>query len=248
MNNIKITVLVVVLVSLFTGCGPKFETLGELKLKEHNYKAKESAKDVAFAVAKPEFVIKTKMSRLLSNGLASRLEHNANVISCHLTSELSKLILGKGITITDTFNSRNDMTFTQKRETSALYYPEITIKLNEQSMTLYDERMPLSTQGDLIVSAQVKIVMLEPLSGEKIWVKSLPINNSSIAVKYPNSIFKSSSPSQVQDTVVSVAKAIDTLLVKINDEIIKSTSKYITIEEFRFLNSDIRKLKNIKRY
>lgn len=248
MKKLKYILSIVGVISLLTGCGPKFERLNDLDLKINNYEAVESVKDISFAIAQPEFIVETKLSPSVTRALSKRLEYDANVISCHLTSELTKLVIGKGITVSDTFENRNAMTFTQKRDTSALFYPRVIITLIEESMTNYEGSIPLSSNGDIKIKAKVEIVMTEPLSGERIWVKTIPINGNSVGVNYSGYLISSSSPTQVQDKIKSVAMGIDKLLTNIDHKILDAATKYITIEEFRFLNDDIKKLKDIKRY
>jgi len=238
----------IVMLSLLTGCGTSFVSVSPLELKKVNYPVTDTNKDLAFAIAKPQFVIKTKISTDLSRGLDTRLQYDVNEIACHLTGEIQKMLVSRGIDVTETFESKNDMTFTQKRETTALLYPVITIELQQHTNSRVAGRVVENTSGEIQVKATTKLVMLEPLSGEKIWIKNISNKKQSVTINYPGYLRQNSSPFQVQDTIVQVAKNIDNLLMKIDNEILKNVDKFVTKEEFVFLNDDIKKLKNIKRY
>ena len=246
--NKKSILVSLVAVGLLTGCGPKFQKINDLDLKKTKYETISADKDVSFGIANPVFIINSKLSQNINNAISTRLEYNASNIACHLTSELNNLVISKGISVSNNFKGRDQMTFTQKRETSALFYPEITIDMLESSITQYEAQLPRFTNGAIIIKAKVDIVMLEPLSGEKIWIKSIPVKSYSVSVNYEGLLQRSPNPTIVEDKVFQTAIAIDKLLIDIDSEIINSANKYIDIEEFRFLNDDIKKLKNIKRY
>jgi hypothetical protein len=234
---------------LLTGCGPSFVSLDPLDLKKNNYPKTNNNKDVAFAIARPQLIVKTKISTDLNRGLSGRLQYDVNEIACHLTSEIQKMLVARGIDITDTFDNKADMTFTQKRETTALLYPVIVLELQQHSSTeVADGRVVQRTTGEIKVKATTTLVMLEPLSGEKIWIKHVSDKKMSIRIDYPGLLHNNTSPFQVQESVAQVAQDIDKLLIKVDNEILSKVNKFVTKEEFTFLNDDIKKLKNIKRY
>jgi len=233
---------------LLSGCGPSYVSVKPLDLPSKNYPVTDTDKSIAFAIIKPQLVVKTKISSDLSRGLDARLQHDVNQIACHLTKEMQKMLVARGIDVTQTFDSRDDMTFTQKRETTALLYPQITIELEQHTNTLLNGRMPENTEGEIQIKATTSLVMYEPLSGEKVWVKHLSTKKESVRIDYPGYLQNNASPFQVEERVANVAKSIDNLLVEIDKEILKSVDKFVTKEEFVFLNDDIKKLKNIKRY
>jgi hypothetical protein len=248
MKKTKILATALLATALLTGCTSSFVSIDPLNLERVDYPTTDNTKDVAFAISKPQILFKTKISPDLTRGLGSRIQYDANAIACHLTSEINKMLVARGINITDTFESRDDMTFTQKRDTTALFYPVITIELMQQTNTDYQGANPLSTKGIMLVRSDVSMVMLEPLSGEKIWIKQVFDDKEPVTIDYSGMLQTNTSQFQIQDNIAEVAKKIDQLLVDIDDKIIESVNKFVTKEEFRFLNDDIKKLKNIKRY
>jgi len=238
---------------MFTGCTVKnYASLDTLELKSKNYPNPEEISELSFALARPNFKIKSSLSRNLTTAFKDRLQYDVEHISCHLTDEIHKIILSKGFTITQTFRSYNDMTFTEKRNTSALFYPEIIIEIEEKSMGEYYDTSLNETKGDIVVTAHVNIIMLEPLSGEKIWVKYIPVDDFSAEVKYKPAIYGQSAQratsQSVPENLKPIIVQIDEFLIKINEDVIEATNKYVEQNEFEFLNVDIKRLKGIKRY
>jgi len=235
----------------FTGCSESYTPLPSLNLKSKNYPNPEEISTLSFALAKPNFKVHTTLSHTLSAAFKEHMKYNTEKIACHLTEEINKIILSKGFTITQTFRSYNDMTFTQKRNTSALFFPEIIIDVEEKTLTDYIDNAPSSTNGDIMVSARVNIIMLEPLSGEKIWVKSIPVDEISTPIQYlPNYEYGKgqSGAHTVPEELYPIAIELDNFFLKINDDVIEATNKYVEQNEFEFLNDDIKRLKGIKRY
>jgi hypothetical protein len=234
---------------LLTGCGSSFVGIDALDLptKEHPKNTK-AARDIAFSIAKPQFIIKAKLSPDLSRGLRERLQYDVNTIACHLTSEMESMLISKGIAVANIFESIEDMTYTQKKESTALLYPVIEIELLQSTTSEYEGGRILSTSGNLLGKAEISLVMIEPLSKEKVWVKHISSSKNSIALNYYGTIFNNNTPFQIQNNLEETSKNIDDILIKIDQQILDAIDKYITKEEFKYLNEDIIKLKGIKRY
>jgi hypothetical protein len=166
---------------------------------------------------------------------------------------VEKVLLSKGFTITDIFTNYNDMTFTQKRNTSALFYPEIDIEIEEKSQHETVQFLFLkdhSIKGRMEIRARVNIVMLEPLSGEKLWIKSLPVSDVDEIVVYEPAQYGGPQLNGylVPENLQPIAATIDDMFKSISEEVLVATNKYVERQEFEFLNTDIERLKQIKRY
>ncbi len=247
-KKILLTGVLAATMLIFSGCGTSFVAIEPLELPKNKYVDTGDKMDIAFAIARPDFTIKTDISSSLERGTKRRLLYASNEISCHLTDEIERMLVAKGITITDVFESRGAMTFTQKKETTALLYPRITIKLIQDSDTVYQGRQELKTSGDLMVKFDVSIVMVEPLSGEKVWVKHLYSNKETLELEYKGQILTNKSTTKIQKNLALIMKDIDEQLVKVDNQILAAISQHVTKSEFKYINDDIKKLKGIKRY
>ena len=257
--NYKIP-LVIIMGLVLVGCSSKevskFSKLEKMVLPTKNYeKNKEKGTDLAFATINPVLTINFNASNDLHRSLTKRLKNSVNQLSCKIPTEIKKILISKGISVTDNYWSRNDMTFSQKRDTSTLFYPVIQIYVDQNSvdsLKSIDNSRPkkIKTSGTLEISAKVELVSLEPLSGEKIWLKSLPLKRKKFttSISYNGELRRSKNIFTVDSRAVSLAKEMDNLIIEIYKKIIEGVEKYVDYEEFMLLNQDISKVKKIKRY
>ncbi len=249
----KYLILIVMLGFIFSGCVVNYVAMDDIIPTEKNYPVAEEMSSLSFALAEPYVLIKTELSEVSDSGLIDRIEKNAKDIKCYLRDETNKIMVSKGITVTDIFESHGTMTFTQKRNTSALFYPSITIKIEEKSQKTVKGKneVPLVVDGRIAIKAKVQIIMLEPLSGEIIWIKSLPIRGQNSKVHYKHQLYASArmdNGAYVPEELVGIAQKWDKMFTEIAIAIVKATEKYVVVEEFEFLSKDIEKLKELRRY
>jgi len=254
MSN-KLIHLIVVLVAgfVFSGCGVKYVEMPDLNLKVQNYPTPEEISNLSFALAEPSITIKTGLSSTTHSGLIERLKEDTNKVACYLNDEIHKILISKGFTITSVFQSYDHMTFTQKRNTSALFFPQIVFEIHEKSQLEILQILVYTgkkIRGRLEADVTVNIVMLEPLSGEKIWVKSLPIEEIDEHIEYKPERYGGPDLNGfvVPEDLVFIAETMDKVFEEIGDQVVKATESYVEVSEFEFLNQDIGKLKKIKRY
>jgi len=237
---------------VLTSCTQYIE-MPDINLVERDYPKPEEVSSLAFALAEPKVIIESTLTPTLTSGLIDRVRVDTKDISCYLNNEVNKILLSKGFTITDRFQSYDRMTFTEKRNTSALFYPEIIINLDEKSLHTHSSFLFFSSdviEGRIEIDASVNIIMLEPLSGEKLWIKRLPIDEIYVTVKYDKEQYGGPQINGyfVPSNIHSIAEKIDSLFIEISEDVVESTEKYVEKHEFEFLDSDIRRLKGIKRY
>jgi hypothetical protein len=255
----KIT-LISLMSILFMGCSSKeiseYTTLDQIELPTKNYKSnKVDNSTLSFATVNPVLTINFNASNDLHNSLTKRLQNDVNKLSCKMPTEIKKILISKGISVTDNYWSRNDMTFSQKRDTSTIFYPVIQIYIDQNTVDTIEstdngDTKKIKTNGKLQISAKVELISLEPLSGEKIWLKSLPLKRKKFEtdISYNGFLKTSTNIFSIDSKAVDIAKEVDNLIIEIHNEIIEGVEKYVDYEEFMLLNKDIEKIKNIKRY
>ncbi len=233
-----------------SGC-TRYVEMADITLQPKEYPKPDRISRLSFAIAQPVVQIKTELSDTVYEGLFERLKYNLDKTACYLNKEVDKILLTKGFTITNRYPSYNAMTYSQKRNTSALFYPEITIYVEEKprlEITRFLIFYNTVVRSKISVSASVRIVMLEPLSGEIIWVKMLPIPDVEKSFSYEREVYLDSTGTYVPEDLVPMSRELDAIFENIAQEVIKATETYIEEDEFSFLDEDIRKLKTIKRY
>jgi hypothetical protein len=247
----KNVVLIILSVIFLGGCmagETQYSKMGSLQLTQKQVSSKKDLSELSLAIAKPEVIINFQASNNLKASLGERIRYDALNLACFLSQEMKRMLVAKGFTVTETFDSLNSMTFTQKRNTSALFTAFIKIDISEDTMSELKEYVPQRAFGSISSTAKLQIATVEPLSGEIIWLKNVPINDSSIEINYPYYQSVNATESLIPDELVSTAQSIDGIFILTNNQILDAIDKFVDVKEFQFLNDDIIKLKKIKRY
>lgn len=243
---------IAVFTTLFlTGCGPKYKNMPLVGFPPKVESTEGGIeKKLAFALVKPQMRLKGQISRgflmATSNRFIRELEHSRDAMS----HEMEKIIIQKGISVLDTYSSIDDMTYSQKKNTTGIFMPRITINMQESgTSTIRHDGFVLSTNSTVDARVRIDLLVIEPLAKERVWVRTLPSISKTIPLAYsipPNAI--ASSPSMIVEPLVSATKQFDRLVLDIYDKTLDSIIKYVSLEEFQALNDDIESLKGIKRY
>lgn len=236
------------LIMLLSGCGQKFADVGTVQFKQNSYPSAEQMSPTHFAIAKPDILIKANLSMDMHNAVDRRLSYLSDELACNLMREFQKAIVSKGITISDKFSSRSDMTFSQKKNTTAIVIPIIQLSLAQSSISDYEDGRQEFTSGNLSLTIKVRLEMIEPLSGEKIWIKDLPLKENSTNINYCGYLMQISNPMMAENQMAENIKYLDNLVYSVYDQILEAVNKYIDREEFEYLADDIKNLKNRSTY
>lgn len=250
-STIKLLLLIAITMFI-TGCGPKITNLQTISYDKKEYKKiNTNGVKKSFALVNPQIKIVSDVSSLTAYILGKRMIYNAEILDCFLPQEMEKILLAKGFTIEGRYTSRNEMTYSEKKKTTAILYPVITLKIKETGTSQLVRNNPgaiIRSVGKLKFDVNVKLEMYEPLSNEKIWVKDISnvkVNDLDInyaAINIPTT--KTTTISQY----LPYTKKIDDMFKLIANKTLNTAYKYIEQEEFDALNEDIIKLKSIKRY
>lgn len=248
MKKFYITLALVVL--FFTGCAPKYE---HVPFADFGSKIKETKgqieQQLSFSLVKPEIKIQGVLGKGFYHFGYNRIIQEMKIARNAMNREIEKIILQKGITVTNTFDSLNDMTYSEKKNTTGVFMPRIIMTLTESGTSMISGNVILNTNSILHAKIDIDLVAIEPLSSERIWVKSLPKIKSNISMNYsiPQGAI-SSSPVMILEPLVPAVKQLDSVLLNVYDNVLNSVDKYVSLEEFQDLNDDINALKGIKRY
>lgn len=241
--------LVVLFGVLLSGCASQEQVnLGALQLEKRDYGAMRPDPGLSFAVANPTIIIESNVSPQLYAIYGERLKYDAARVACHIGERMSSVLLSKGFTVTDMFRSTNEMTYTQKRNSTAVFTALIRIRIDEDGQTEYVDQVPKSSKGQIVGSISAKIVTIEPLTQEKVWIKDVPIDDVSFPIEMNYTNVQAGSKTSVPPGTGAGAAALDNLFVRLDQSVLSSADKFIDADEFRSLNRDIVRIKEIKRY
>lgn len=168
-----------------------------------------------------------------------------------LRSSFAELLSAKGFNTTGPFDSIDAMTFPEKKGSDFVLYPEIDLAVSEQvvpgSLVVDGNAMrgEMHCQTAAAGRGNVQLLVKEPLSGEKIWVKRLEVST--------NGIPPSSTTGHACMGVASMGGQGETDGLKKAHEavykaIMEALNKYVSGEEFQMLKKQAAELRAKKVY
>jgi hypothetical protein len=143
----------------------------------YSYPAGEApASDVTIAIVKP----------VDSAGLTSAENMSAKngiAFNIAMTAQFQELFNKKGFKQTGPFDDLNSMTFPDKKGADLTLTPQVGITITAPTIDIQHQDDLFGTRpgviykatGPCVASGFVSFVLLEPLSGEKIWVKKIDV-------------------------------------------------------------------------
>lgn len=138
--------------------------------------------------------------------------------------DLEKIFIAKGIKTMGPFGSIGEMTFSQKRDATFALAPEIHVMLEQSGQA----------EGVLSVGGWFSLILIEPLSGQKIWVKKLeqPYKQAPYVAKTD---LKLLGPAFQEVTTDNRAKVAGDLLSAIYRDLMEQIWQHADPEEFASL-------------
>jgi len=161
-----------------------------------------------------------------------------NQIPTDMSKDFEELLIAKGFTIRGPFRSYTEMTYPDKKNSDLILVPDLEIGLSFSQLQVITNQPPLlslrttptySLAGNVIISGRVSLNVLESLTGEKMWTKSVEIPSTTVYIKGEKEYNRPITQIDFTDKsiVVPIAKQIE----KIYDEIMKTSWKYLDPEE-----------------
>lgn len=104
-----------------------------------------------------------------------------------LQADLDKTLIAKGFTVSGPYASLDDMAYPEKKTASLALSPQVTFVFAESYEENSAEKLPFGGHqikqcGTLAASAVVKFAIVEPLSAQKIWLKTVEIPQETAAI------------------------------------------------------------------
>jgi len=205
---------------------------------------------VTMAIVNPYF------SEKLAGGIYGKV---ARGFSKSMAIDLDKIIVAKGMTVTGPFESLDMMTYPDKKNADLTLTPEIFI--NVQSRDITDWEMKGSDwfikTVEVKVDAWVVLMMREPLSSEKIWIKKIGVGEMAESAEiwaqvmdmgprpeYPY-IRKYGPGRYLYD---GTKDAVANIIKKMYPNIMQTTWRYLDTQEILVLKEKAEEIKKLKRY
>lgn len=175
------------------------------------------------------------ISRLQATGeseVSGRVKTMTDAFLDSSKKDLERLLLAKGLRTAGPFKDVEEMTFSEKRDATFILAPTIKLNIDRAQPNLGGE-VP-SARGQVAASGEFALVLFEPLSGQKIWQKRLPVPAQT--AQYTVEL---SGTTLTDDRAEATAKMLSSLYKELFDTI----GKHADPEEFAALSIQALELK-----
>jgi hypothetical protein len=150
-------------------------------------------------------------------------------------TDFEKIIIAKGCKVTGPFSTLYEMTYPEKEGCDLVIVPTIFITTNYNSAI-----------GILTLSGFMKIEIIEPISGEKMWVKK--IDFETVSEQYQFSSYFSRSVHTYYISRDTRPHALQRALEKIYPKVMGTVWNYLDTQEISYLKREGEKVREKKRY
>jgi len=172
-----------------------------------------------------------------------------------MRTDLEKILVAKGFKITGPFDSIDVMTFPDKKTANLTLTPMVDVRATQQvtKQTAAIGIFPGEVEGVYVVGGWISLVLLEPLTGEKIWIKKIEVNpvQEVFFWKY-YATQRRNQAGQVMTETRTVedtrGHAVAAALGKIYPEALQKAWDYLHPDEVMMVNQHAEEARKLKRY
>lgn len=175
-----------------------------------------------------------------------------------LAIDLDNIIIAKGMTVTGPFESLDMMTYPDKKNADLSLTPEFFVNPQSRDLSQWaDVGSYFSKPVEVRVSAWVTLMLREPLSSEKIWIKKVEVGEET----WPAEIYAQKvdrGPVKPGSRIHSYAvgaiaydgrkDAVANIIKKMYPQVMQTVWKYINTEEILVLKEKAEEIRKLKRY
>jgi hypothetical protein len=174
-----------------------------------------------------------------------------------LTGDIEELIIGKGFSLKGPYEARDEMVFEDKKRIDMAMIIEIApaftgvngewkSKYHMNLLNASNSYYSYAYSGKVSLTGKINISGIEPLTGEKIWSKSVAIPNiENVAIATQKSYLSTLSDIELMNDP-AVYNALGTALITQYAGIMDKISAHLNVEELVSLKSQIKELKSKK--
>ncbi len=168
-----------------------------------------------------------------------------------MKADLEKMLVAKGFKVTGPYDSIDVMTFPEKKTADLTLTPIVDVRAAEQITNKTGTGsvfFPYQADGVYVVSGWVSLVMLEPLTGEKIWIKRIEVSPVQQSFLWKYQLVQSGyqvSTHTIEDTR---AHSVAAALSKIYPKVMQTTWDYFHPDEVLLMKKQAEEARRLKRY
>ncbi len=174
-----------------------------------------------------------------------------------LGASLDEIIVAKGMTAKGPYEDLNIMTYPDKQASNLTLSPEVAITFSRATPVGSANTVFVTVRGSNVlcdvtkvemgVGGWISMVLREPLSGEKMWVKKLELQKETVSFEVA---YRKMQPGQTRPQVVYDTRqdAVALALNKMYPIILKTAWSYLDTNEMLVVNKRSEEVRKLKRY
>jgi len=209
---------------------------------------------ITLAIVNPFFGGGTKIDPIYSKV--------AEGLSKSMAIDLDKIIVAKGMTVTGPFESLDMMTYPDKKNADLSLTPEFFINVQGRDITGWGGKEGwFAKTVEVKVEGWVVLILREPLTSEKIWVKKIEVGEKTEQAEiYAEKVPVGSKPGVITipvpwlqyqpGTIVYDGRpdAVANAVKKIYPEIMHTAWRHLYTQEILILKEKAQEIRRLKRY
>ena len=277
---VKLGLVSAIVAIVFSGCGVKIpvnKEVGQLNLK-YQVKSQKPRVNKKIAIVAPQFSnikVKDSSTREIRNPFTGQIIRipNRNInfnrlffteykdrLSKSMNMAFEDLILKKGFTIGGKYRTFDDMTYPDRKTTYMALIPIVDINIDKKPIEHKSHRLYYSEKGEIQVSGELVVKMIEPLSKQMFITKRINLSDFNIRKPYTyevqtkesnadgfglgsmisGTMDKASAPASLTD---NTDKVLTEALNEFFQKAMPKIEKYISQEEILALEKDVNSAK-----
>ncbi|KAA3660638.1 MAG: hypothetical protein DWQ10_06235 [Calditrichaeota bacterium] len=171
--------------------------------------------------------------------------------SNNMELDFQELLIARGFTVKGPFHAVEEMTYPDKKGCDLVLSPNIEVTLDLQD-TKYEEVINLlgpnsyRLQGTAFIGGRVTLPMIESLTGERMWLKSIDLPQTS--VKWVGEKKYKTIPGSADLSDPGLTTALGPQMETFYNEVLETAWKYLHPEEMAIINKQSKELRARKVY
>jgi hypothetical protein len=168
-----------------------------------------------------------------------------------MKADLEKMLVAKGFKVTGPFDTLEVMTFPDKQTANLSLTPIVDVRATQQptnSTGTGSALFPRRDEGVFVVGGWISLIMLEPLTGEKMWIKKIDVDSLQEAYIHEYYVMQRGgqiSPSTIND---NRPNALAAALEKIYPDVMQKAWNYFHPDEVLQVKKQAEEARRLKRF
>lgn len=164
-------------------------------------------------------------------------------------TDLDKIIVAKGMTVTGNFDSLDLMTYPDKKNANLSLTPEFVVTQETHKGHAMLKRGKVVTPVEVHLNGAVRLIMREPLSSEKIWIKSIPVDNLTEKSEIvQEAVFIGGDIRGGEITYNGAEDAVANMVKRLYPSMMDTVWRYLDVQEIAILKEKANEVRKLKRF